>query len=72
MRRGTEPLVWFYGAYRNMKHVAPQTAIRRDNHKLIWELDSGRTYLYDLDLDLSETTDCRASGQRSRNRCTRN
>ena len=40
-----------------MKHVAPQTAIRRDNHKLIWELDSGRTYLYDLDLDLSETTD---------------
>ena len=35
----------------------PQTAIRRDNHKLIWELDSGRTYLYDLDLDLSETTD---------------
>ena len=57
VERGTEPLVWFYGAYRNMKHVAPQTAIRRDNHKLIWELDSGRTYLYDLDLDLSETTD---------------
>ena len=57
VQRGTEPLVWFYGAYRNMKHVAPQTAIRRDNHKLIWELDSGRTYLYDLDLDLSETTD---------------
>ena len=57
VERGTEPLVWFYGAYRNMKHVAPQTAIRRENHKLIWELDSGRTYLYDLDLDLSETTD---------------
>ena len=57
VERGTEPLVWFYGAYRNMKHVAPQTAIRRENHKLIWELDSGRTHLYDLDLDLSETTD---------------
>ena len=57
VERGTEPLVWYYGAYRNMKHVAPQTAIRRGNHKLIWELDSGRTYLYDLDLDLSETTD---------------
>ena len=57
VERGTEPLVWFYGAYRNMKHVAPQTAIRRGSHKLIWELDSGRTYLYDLDLDLSETTD---------------
>ena len=58
--RGTESLVWYYGAYRNMKHVAPQTAIRRDNHKLIWEIDSGRTYLYDLDLDLSETTDLSA------------
>ena len=57
VERGTEPLVWYYGAYRNMKDVAPQTAIRRGNHKLIWELDSGRTYLYDLDLDLSETTD---------------
>ena len=57
VERGTEALIWFYGAYRNMKHVAPQTAIRRDNHKLIWELDSDRTYLYDLDLDLSETTD---------------
>ena len=60
VERGTEPLVWYYGAYRNMKHVAPQTAIRRGNHKLIWELDSGRTYLYDLDLDLSETTDLSA------------
>ncbi|MDE0350143.1 MAG: sulfatase [Gammaproteobacteria bacterium] len=60
VERGTEALVWYYGAYRNMKQVAPQTAIRRGNHKLIWELDSGRTYLYDLDLDLSETTDLSA------------
>ena len=60
VERGTEPLVWYYGAYRNMKQVAPQTAIRRGSHKLIWELDSGRTYLYDLDLDLSETTDLSA------------
>ena len=50
-------LVWYYGAYRNNKHVAPQTAMRRDNYKLIWELDSQRTYLFDLDGDLSETKD---------------
>ena len=55
--RGTEELIWYYGAYRNMKHVAPQTAIRSGQHKLIRELDSGREYLYDLDLDLRETTD---------------
>ena len=40
-----------------MKHVAPQTAIRLNNYKLIRELDSGREYLFDLDLDLGETTD---------------
>lgn len=55
--RGTEPLIWYYGAYRNMKHVTPQTAIRLDQHKLIRELESGREVLYDLDLDLAETTD---------------
>ena len=26
--RGTEALVWYYGAYRNNKHVAPQTAMK--------------------------------------------
>ena len=36
--RGTDALVWYYGAYRNNKHVAPQTATRRDNYKLNWEL----------------------------------
>ena len=55
--RRTEPLIWYYGAYRNMKHVTPQAAIRLDHHKLIRELESGREILYDLDLDLSETTD---------------
>ena len=55
--RPTEPLIWFYGAYRNQKHVTPQAAIRRGNHKLIWELEPDRTYLYDLDMDLRESTD---------------
>ena len=57
MIRATESLIWYYGGYRNVKHVAPQTAIRRDNYKLIWELDSDRTYLFDLNIYLSETTD---------------
>ena len=57
MIRATESLIWYYGGYRNVKHVAPQTAIRRDNYKLIWELDSDRTYLFDLNIGLSETTD---------------
>jgi arylsulfatase A-like enzyme len=47
--RGTDELIWYCGAYRNMKHVGPQTAIRDGNYKLIRELD----------LDLSETTDLR-------------
>jgi len=57
VERGTESLIWYYGAYRNMKHVAPQAAIRRDAYKLIWELDSDRKYLFNLDADLRETTD---------------
>ncbi len=55
--RPTEPLIWYYGAYRNQKHVTPQAAIRRGNHKLIWELEPDRAYLYDLGLDLRESTD---------------
>ena len=55
--RGTDALVWYYGAYRNNKHVAPQAAIRKGAHKLIWEFESDRTILFDLDLDISETTD---------------
>jgi arylsulfatase A-like enzyme len=35
VERGTDALIWYYGAYRNMKHVGPQAAIRRNNHKLI-------------------------------------
>ncbi len=57
VERGTEALIWYYGAYRNMKHVAPQAAIRRGDHKLVWELDAERAYLFDLSLDLGETTD---------------
>ena len=57
VERNTEALIWYYGAYRNGKHVAPQAAMRKDNYKLVWELDSQRTYLFDLDGDLSETND---------------
>ena len=57
VERGTEALIWYYGAYRNLKHVAPQTAMRKGNYKLVWELDSQRTYLFDLDGDLGETND---------------
>ena len=57
VERGTNALIWYYGAYRTGKHVAPQAAIRRGPHKLIWEFESDRTILYDLGLDLSETTD---------------
>lgn len=55
--RGTDSLIWYYGAYRNNKHVAPQAAIRRGPHKLIWELDTDRASLFDLSVDISETTD---------------
>ena len=55
--RATESLIWYYGAYRNNKHVAPQAAIRRGSHKLIWEFESDQTSLFDLGLDISETTD---------------
>lgn len=55
--RGTESLIWYYSAYRNHKHVAPQAAIRHGHHKLIWEFESGQTRLFDLHLDIGETTD---------------
>jgi arylsulfatase A-like enzyme len=57
VERGTDELIWYYGAYRNMKHVGPQMAIRDGSYKLIRELDTDREYLYNLDLDLGETTD---------------
>lgn len=57
IKRDTRSLIWYYGAYRNNKHVAPQAAIRRGQHKLIWEFESDRTILFDLELDISETTD---------------
>lgn len=57
VKRGTESLVWYYGAYRNHKYVTPQGAIRRGPHKLIWEIESDAARLFDLSLDLGETTD---------------
>lgn len=57
VNRGTDSLIWYYGAYRNHKYVVPQAAIRSGTHKLIWNLDSDRKVLFDLGLDLSETTD---------------
>ncbi len=55
--RKTDSLIWYYSAYRNHKHVAPQAALRRGQHKLIWEFESDQTRLFDLNLDMSETTD---------------
>ena len=57
VKRGTDPLIWYYSAYRNHKHVAPQAAIRSGKHKLIWEFESDQVRLFDLELDISETTD---------------
>ena len=57
VERGTPELVWYYGAYRNHKHVTPEAAIRRGRYKLIWEIESDRSQLFDLSLDVSETTD---------------
>ena len=57
VQRGTEALIWYYGAYRNHKHVVPTAAIRKGAHKLIWDLESDQTKLFDLSIDLSETTD---------------
>ena len=57
VKRGTEPLIWYYSAYRNHKHVVPQAAIRLGDDKLIWDFESDKVQLFDLALDISETTD---------------
>jgi arylsulfatase A-like enzyme len=54
--RPTSAMIWYYGAYRNFKHVVPQAAIRKGDSKLIWNLESGERQLFDLSVDLSETT----------------
>jgi arylsulfatase A len=54
--RPTPFFIWYYGAYRNFKHVVPQAAIRDGDHKLIWNLESDQTMLFNLALDISETT----------------
>ena len=55
--RATPGLIWYYGAYRNNKHVEPQAAIRDGRYKLIWEFSREAPALYDLELDVGETTD---------------
>ncbi|XOV86895.1 MAG: sulfatase [Pseudomonadota bacterium] len=56
VERPTPFMVWYYGAYRNFKHVVPQAAIRDGDDKLIWNLESDEVTLFDLALDISETT----------------
>ncbi len=56
VERPTPYIVWYYGAYRNFKHVVPQAAIRDGDYKLIWNLESDQTMLFNLALDISETT----------------
>ena len=49
-------LIWYYGAYRNVKSVSPQMAIRKGDYKLYWDIQNDRVNLFDLSLDLGETT----------------
>lgn len=66
--RKTEALIWYYSAYRNHKHVVPQAAIRSGDDKLIWDFESDRVQLFDLGLDISETTDLARFRPEVRNR----
>lgn len=47
-------LFWHYPVYH---HGDPASAVRRGSWKLIRDYSTGRDQLYDLDADLSETTD---------------
>ena len=49
-------LIWYYGAYRNAKYVSPQMAMRKGRFKLYWDIQNDRVSLFDLSLDLGETT----------------
>jgi arylsulfatase A-like enzyme len=54
------PLFWHYPHYSN-QGVEPGSAVRLGKYKLIDNFEKGRQELYELDKDLSETTDISAS-----------
>lgn len=54
------PLFWHYPHYSN-QGVEPGSAVRLGNFKLIDNFEKGRQELYDLEKDLSETTDISSS-----------
>ena len=59
-RMKQRPLFWHYPHYSN-QGVEPGSAVRLGNYKLIDNFEKGRQELYDLEKDLSETTDISAS-----------
>ena len=46
--------MWHYPHYIDARQVTPQTAIRLGSYKLIYEYESGKSYLFDLSADLEE------------------
>jgi len=59
-RMKERPLFWHYPHYSN-QGVEPGSAVRLGKFKLIDNFEKGRLELYDLEKDLSETTDISAS-----------
>jgi len=59
-RMKERPLFWHYPHYSN-QGVEPGSAVRLGKFKLIDNFEKGRLELYDLEKDLSETTDMSAS-----------
>jgi len=59
-RLKVRPLFWHYPHYSN-QGVEPGSAVRLGDYKLIDNFEKGRQELYDLEKDLSETTDISAS-----------
>ena len=59
-RLKVRPLFWHYPHYSN-QGVEPGSAVRFGDYKLIDNFEKGRQELYDLEKDLSETTDISAS-----------
>jgi len=59
-RMKERPLFWHYPHYSN-QGVEPGSAVRLGKYKLIDNFEKGRLELYDLEKDLSETTDISAS-----------
>ena len=54
------PLFWHYPHYSN-QGVEPGSAVRLGRYKLIDNFERERQELYDLEIDLSETTDISSS-----------